>query len=1069
MTSIRKSVPVILIVDDAPASLDALTDLLRANGLQVRAAINGEMALKAAQQNPADLIILDAHMPGVDGFEVCRRLKADPGTADVPVLFISARDEIADTLKAFDVGGVDYITRPFNAEAVLARVQTHLDLRRMRLSLEQQNARLQHEIAQRLAFEKKARENELRYRSILEASPDPIVIYDAEGKTLYVNPGFERLYGWSLEELLEKRIDFVPEEEREATRNGWRRALAGDDIRVETRRWNKRGELLDIELRAALLKNRDGRHSASIVIHRDITLQKKTDAELRDCKVHLEELVTRRTEALRESEEKYRIVLETSPDPIVACDMDGRAIYVNPSFTQVFGWTFAEVRGTVIDYVPEQEQEPNRRMIEELRREEKLAGFETRRMTKSGRSLDISISGAVFRDSEGNRAGMVTLLRDVTGRNQAIARLKESEEKFRNLFESAPEGIVITTWDGEILTFNNAFMRIFRFRDAATLKGSLITRLYLNPGKDRPALLTQLQAKGWLENVELDLKNAMGKPFKASLSLRVIKYEQKSCILTILRDITAVKQMQAKLKSYAENLEQRVAERTKQLEAANRKLAQALADVGKLAYQNQAANAAKSVFLANMSHELRTPLNAILGYTQLLSMRCKDDYELIERLGIIKHSGDHLLTLINDVLDLSKIEAGRLDLNPTALRVPVFLDGIAKIARNRAHAKGLVYRTETIGPVPEAVYADETRLRQVLLNLLGNAIKFTDRGQVCLRVIYAEPMDTDQSRDARRTCRLRFEVHDTGCGIAGDKLASIFAPFEQAGSVSRRAEGTGLGLTISQQLVRMMGGDLHAQSPAAESFSDLSPGSTFHFEITLPQADAVPVHDQPAARVITGYSGPRRKVLIADDIESNRMLIINLMEPLGFDMIQAGDGREAVELSRRLEPDLILMDLRMPRLDGWEAIRLIRQDPAFRRTCIIAVSAGATPADRFKSEAAGFDDYLVKPIDWAAMSALLAHHLGLQWIYSRSDDTLEDGDSMALQTCVPAPPRQELEALYDLVCMGKIHQLMARVQTLSQADAPYRGFTEKLSALTGRYKIKEIQTMLRHYLNREEP
>lgn len=928
MTTIQESAPAILIVDDAPSSLAELTDLFRRNGFRVRAAINGGLALKAASNETPDLVILDILMPGMDGFEVCRRLKADAATAEVPVIFIGAHDEIVDTAKAFEVGGMDYITRPFNPEVMLARVQTLLNIRRMQIALARQNSQLQREIAARKASEEKAHESEMRCRSILEASPDPIVIYDSEGKTRYVNPAFERLYGWTSEELLDRRIDFVPEDEQEVTRKAWQQTLAGENIRLETKRLNKNGELLDIELRTVFIKNSEGRPSA----------------------------------------------------------------------------------------------------------------------------------------------GIVTLLRDVTERNQAITRLKESEEKFRNLFESAPEGIVITTVDGEILSFNKAFMQLYKISDPDAVAGRNVKRLYMNPQKDRPAVLAQLQEKGQLENVELDFKDALGNPFKASLSLRMIKYEQKSCILTILRDITAIKKMEAKLKSYTENLEQRVAERTTQLETVNRKLAQALQDVGKMARQNQAANEAKSVFLANMSHELRTPLNAILGYTQLLSMRYKDDSELIERLGTIEQSGAHLLSLINDILDLSKIEAGHLDLYPAALRFSEFLDGITNIARSRANAKGLVCRMETVGPVPGTVNADETRLRQVLLNLLGNAIKFTDHGQVCLRVISAQTtgLDRDLAPDGIQLWRLRFEVHDTGCGIPGDKLSRIFAPFEQVGDISRRAEGTGLGLTISRQLVRMMGGDLNARSPAAEGFSDASPGSTFSFEISLPAVDDAPMDQQPAARVITGYRGPRRKILVADDVESNRMLIINLLEPLGFDLIQAQDGLEAVSQARAFEPDMILMDLRMPRMDGWEAIRQIRRMPVLHRTCIIAITASASLIDPPRIKAAGIDAYLVKPIDWAGLSESLAHHLNLQWQYSGSDDTVDAGDHVEFQEDIVAPPRSELEALYDLACMGKIHQLLARVQMLSQKDAPYRGFAEKLTALTGRYKIKQIQTILRRYMDKEE-
>ena len=1060
----------ILIVDDTPDSLTVLADLLHQRGYSVRPAINGELALKAACKAPPDLILLDILMPGMDGFEVCRQLKADPRTAQVPVIFISARDEMVDMVEAFKLGGVDYITKPFTPEVVIARVQTHLNTGRLQAALQQQNIQLQHEIAERKASEEKLRISELRYRSILEASPDPTVIYDPEGRTLYVNPGFEKLYGWSPEELHHKRIDFVPEDELESTRKAWERTLAGENIQFETKRLNKRGQILNIELRTAILTDDHGRHTASIVIHRNITRQKEAERELRNYRDHLEELVAKRTDALRQSEEKYRNVLETSPDPIVAYDSEGRAIYINPSFSQVFGWTFDEVRGKKIDYVPEAEVPITQRMIEKIKNEERLIGFETRRLTKSGKLLDISMNGAVFRGGDGRQAGSVVMLRDVTERKQAETRLKESEEKFRNLFESAPEGIIITTLSGEILSFNRAFSQILKYSSPDDLKRLNISGIYVNPERDRPAMLAKLQAVGQLENYEVDFKDALGKPFNASLSLRMIKYEQKTCIQTILRDVTHIKKMEAKLKSHTENLEQRVAERTTQLEAANRSLEEALVTVGKMVRQAQAANEAKSIFLANMSHELRPPLNAILGYAQLLSMRYRDNPDLSNRLGTIQQSGEHLLTLINDILDLSKIEAGRLDLYPTVLRLPDFLEGIANIASSRAHAKNLVCRLEMDPHLPLAVQADETRLRQVLLNLMGNAIKFTDHGEVCLRVRNLGPPLKDPSRGQPASAQLRFEVHDTGSGIAADQLLRIFAPFEQVGDVSRRAEGTGLGLTISRRLVQMMGGDLQAQSPTLLSSvsgkTEGRPGSTFWFEINLALAVSKPGSDLPSVQTIMGYFGQRRKVLVVDDIESNRAMVINLLEPLGFELAQACNGEQAIRQARTFMPDLVLLDLRMPGLDGWQMAKQIRRFPQLRNIRIIAISASVSKQDRSRSKSAGIDDFLPKPIQWRRLAQLLEDHLELQWQFGQAQAPATPAEPQAVEAPArQAPPREELEALYELARMGKINHLLHRLRSLQERDKSCAAFVEKLASMAGRYKIKQIQTFLTEYLD----
>jgi len=379
--------------------------------------------------------------------------------------------------------------------------------------------------------------------------------------------------------------------------------------------------------------------------------------------------------------------------------------------------------------------------------------------------------------------------------------------------------------------------------------------------------------------------------------------------------------------------------------------------------RDQAADAsrAKSEFLASMSHELRTPLNAILGYAQLLQWDRDLSPKQTSGLSTIEKSGQHLLTLIDDILDLAKIEAGKLELHALPLDLPSFLQGIVDIIKVRAQQKGLRFEYAPSG-LPPMVQADEKQLRQVLLNLLGNAAKFTDAGSVCLRV-QAQPEGDEQ-------VRLRFEVEDSGLGIAAEDLKTLFQPFQQVGDIERRRGGTGLGLAISRQLVRLMGSDIEVDSAPGR-------GSRFAFTLRLPLAHAEAT--VTADRIATGYDGERKKVLVIDDVAENRAVLIDMLRPLGFLTYEAHDGREGLERAIALQPDMILMDNVMPVMSGLEATRRMRDLPALRHVPVIAISASATKADKDKAVDAGATDFLPKPFRATQLLALFERHLGIRF------------------------------------------------------------------------------------------
>jgi signal transduction histidine kinase len=385
---------------------------------------------------------------------------------------------------------------------------------------------------------------------------------------------------------------------------------------------------------------------------------------------------------------------------------------------------------------------------------------------------------------------------------------------------------------------------------------------------------------------------------------------------------TSLRQVSEEQKQHQEHLEELVNERTRKLQNVNKRLRQRIAEQRRAEKAANAASRAKSEFLSRISHEFRTPLNGILGYAQILKRRIHLDSSQNAGLNIIKQSGEHLLTLLNDILDLAKIEAGKLELCPDDFYLRGFLDGIVGIMQMKAQQKGIVFTYDAITPLPSGVRADEKRLRQVLLNLLDNAVKFTDSGTVTLRVETVRRAVSDPKTGHRPVSTIiRFEIEDTGGGMASDQLEKIFLPFEQVGDMRRRAAGTGLGSAISRQLVELMGGALQVRSQAGV-------GSLFWFEVELPVVDIENRHISRVPENIVGYAGRRLTVLVVDDDSHSRAVLVNAFEPLGFTVIEVETGQEAVTKTQQMHPDLILMDLRMPEMTGFETIRKIRKADA---------------------------------------------------------------------------------------------------------------------------------------------
>jgi PAS domain S-box-containing protein len=590
--------------------------------------------------------------------------------------------------------------------------------------------------------------------------------------------------------------------------------------------------------------------------------------------------------------------------------------------------------------------------------------------------------------------------------------LREREARIRRLVESNIIGVFFWDLQGGISDANDAFLRLLGYSredlHCGRVQWSQMTPLEHYAADSRA--VEELQRSGTCSIYEKEFYRKDGTRISVLIGGALLQESQESGVAFVL-DLTERKRAEAEQKA------RQVAE---------------------------AANRAKSEFLANMSHELRTPLNGILGYAQILLRSKNLDPQHTKAVSVIQQSGEHLLTLINDILVLAKIEAGKQELSPNDFSLNHFLLAIIEIIRVKAEAKQLRLVCELASDLPDVIRADERGLRQVLLNLLANAVKFTDRGEVGLHVKFLLP------------ARLYFEVRDTGIGIDEKHLKAIFQPFSQVGSAEQRLGGTGLGLAISSQFVRLMGSDIEVDSR-------LGQGSVFRFALEV-QVVTGPVVSPPIDP-ITGYVGDRRRILVADDVVVNRAVLREMLEPLGFEISEVEDGWETLEKVRSQRPDLILMDVFMPKMDGLEAIRRLRERPDGAELPVITISASASGSDEQSALATGANAFLPKPIDQHKLLAHIGHLLGIDWIRASSD-----AGKLPMASGGPfvVPPPAEMEILHQLALQGSMRDIAQRAEHLCNLNERYRPFAKHLSSLAHQFQSGAILRFVEQHLNSHE-
>jgi len=858
------------------------------------------------------------------------------------------------------------------------------------------------DITERKLAYKELSENEKRYRTLFELSPAGLLLEDLNGIILDVNPSFCNSTGFLREELVGEHVNILvhPDALGDVEKN-IKRLKKGEVLRHREKSLRKDGSVCYMDLHELKVPLPDG-DEGILCIAVDNTELERVES------------------ALRESEAELRALFAGMPDVVIMLDKNGKYLKIAPTQPGLLYKPEAELQGKSLhETFPKEQADIFLKYVQQ--------SLETQQVVRIEYSLNIGGNELWFdgRIAPMSRETAVYVARDITARKRAEETLRESEEKHRAIFENANDMIVIAQ-EGRIAFANPALKKTLGYSNEEIVSKAFTE--FIHPD-DRKMVFERYKKRMAGEDVETGYQfrviTASGEEKWVIINSSALDWDGKPSTLNFLTDITERKRAEEEVVAAKE--------------------------------QAEAANQAKSAFLANMSHELRTPLNSILGYTQILKRDKSLQKQQISAVDTIQHSSEHLLNLINELLDLSRIEARKMELELTDVYLPDFLKRITEIAGIRAQQEGIAFNCEIPNNLPSGVQTDERRMRQVLLNLINNAIKFTEEGYVVFRVKKL----SRATKSKFPAAWIRFEVEDSGVGISPDKLDDIFLPFHQANKKSLATEGTGLGLPISRNLLQLMGSELHVKSTMGK-------GTTFWFELELPVIAGLLAREADStvkqSRHINGFKGKKRTILLVDDNDKNRGLLRDILLPLGFKIKEAVNGKEALARAKKLSPDCILMDLVMPVMDGLEATRKIRQTSALKECIIIGVSASAIGPKRQVSLQAGCNDFLSKPLRIDDLLDLLQKYLKLDWIYEEPSPIEPQKPEEIKSSQLVIPPKADLKTLLEFAEISHVTGIQQALEKIKKSDERYIPFVITIEELVENFQFKNIMKMIQSYL-----